>query len=258
MDAILQHQLSLIEAALNNLIGSITSYNPSLAAAKALTEADSDLSSSLKQCKYAHSPSFAPLTVVTVSIHQANYARILALHDTADSLDSHIRTVLATLASTRSDLVSLCVTKQPTAKRDVPLDQLVAYAKHISKFTYAPRTLQSPSEAGSAKGRNGEQARRRSLDAATFAEGNAPNLTASVIGSTPADTSVSQENVEGSSGLGMGESFLEVAEAQWLNPPPSHGPFVPWPSEQVIRRGALAQIQAILESAQDPLASKTI
>lgn len=45
---------------------------------------------------------------------------------------------------------------------------------------------------------------------------------------------------------------LDQKEVQWLDPLSTQVPFVPWPSEDVIRRGALAQIQLMLEQGQDP------
>lgn len=49
MDAQIQAQLDRVEAALNTLIDSITSYNPSPAAAIALSNADDDLTQGLEQ-----------------------------------------------------------------------------------------------------------------------------------------------------------------------------------------------------------------
>ena len=50
---------------------------------------------------------------------------------------------------------------------------------------------------------------------------------------------------------GIGVSSLAASESQWLDPS-AQIPFVPWPTEEVIRRGALAQIQVMLEQGVDP------
>ncbi len=50
---------------------------------------------------------------------------------------------------------------------------------------------------------------------------------------------------------GIGVSSLAIGESQWLDPA-AQIPFVPWPTEEVIRRGALAQIQVMLEQGVDP------
>lgn len=50
---------------------------------------------------------------------------------------------------------------------------------------------------------------------------------------------------------GIGVASLEQSEVQWLDPL-NQIPFVPWPSEEVIRQGALVQVQLLLERGQDP------
>jgi len=51
MDAVLQKQLDRLETALNKLLDSITTYNPSLPAAHDLLVAEEELSKGLEQCK---------------------------------------------------------------------------------------------------------------------------------------------------------------------------------------------------------------
>lgn len=38
----------------------------------------------------------------------------------------------------------------------------------------------------------------------------------------------------------------------WINPTNTAPTFVPWPSEEVIRRGALASIQVLIDQGMDP------
>ena len=52
-------------------------------------------------------------------------------------------------------------------------------------------------------------------------------------------------------GAGLGVEALQPSEVNWLDPI-TQIPFVPWPSEEVIRRGALAQIQVMLDQGVDP------
>lgn len=40
--------------------------------------------------------------------------------------------------------------------------------------------------------------------------------------------------------------------AEWLNPLAQSAEFAPWPSEETIRRGALAQIQLLVDEGKDP------
>lgn len=43
---------------------------------------------------------------------------------------------------------------------------------------------------------------------------------------------------------------LPVEYTHWLNPPPDM--FIPWPSEETIRRGALSSIQVLVDQGVDP------
>lgn len=51
MNTIVQNQLDRLENALNTLIDSIASYNPSIPAATDLVNADDDLNKGISQCK---------------------------------------------------------------------------------------------------------------------------------------------------------------------------------------------------------------
>lgn len=51
MDALLEERFQRMETALNTLIDSITTYNPSVQAAEDLVAADDEFSKGLEQCK---------------------------------------------------------------------------------------------------------------------------------------------------------------------------------------------------------------
>ena len=53
MNNIIQGQLDRVDTALNTLIDSIASYNPSIAAANDLLAADNELTRGVKSCKLA-------------------------------------------------------------------------------------------------------------------------------------------------------------------------------------------------------------
>lgn len=55
----------------------------------------------------------------------------------------------------------------------------------------------------------------------------------------------------------MGTEALEDEERKWLEPL-MQIPFVPWVSEDVMKRGALAQIQGMLERGEDPTETKEV
>lgn len=165
-----------------------------------------------------------------MATHQANHLRILSLRQATETLDNSIRADLTLLASTRKELLATPATVFPPSSRDVPYDELLAYAKHISKFTVPPtfRPPLPPAQAEPSK----------QLDQAT----TVTNGTATTPAAAPADASKDG---------GIGVSALPTGEVQWLDIA-SQIPFVPWPSEEIIRRGALAQIQSLLEHGQDP------
>ncbi|KAA6410518.1 MAG: hypothetical protein FRX48_05940 [Lasallia pustulata] len=213
MDAILQSQLDRVETALNTLLDSITTYNPSVPAALDLLSADTDLTRGLNQ----------------LCAHQHNHRRILSLRATASALDSHLASTLTLLASTRADLVSTPTTSIPATHRPVPYPSLLSYAKHISKFTQPPPGTPNP-DAQSPKPKSANGADTPSADPAA---GDAPPERAA----------------------GLGVAALQPGEGGWLDPG-AQVAWGPWPSEEVIRRGALARIQVLLEQGVDPESPK--
>ena len=166
-----------------------------------------------------------------MKIHQANYARILDLKETNDALNQHITSTLTLLADSRKELLATPATVFPKNQRNVPYSELLDYAKRISRFTVPPTfRLRAPATAP-AQPTTTEVA--NGVSDAIAEGGNA----------TPTDGE--------SNGHGIGISSLEQKEVEWLDPP-NQIPFVPWPSEEVIKRGALAQIQVMLEQGIDP------
>lgn len=70
-------------------------------------------------------------------------------------------------------------------------------------------------------------------------------------GTAAPDATNAVETAESTKSQGIGVSSLAAGESQWLDPSAQIA-FVPWPTEEVIRRGALAQIQVMLEQGVDP------
>ena len=164
--------------------------------------------------------------------HQANYARILRLKETTDGLNQHITSILTLLANSRKELLATPTTSFPDNQRNVPYTELLNYAKRISRFTVPP-TFRHPAPAEA----------HLHQPANTEAANSVSNAVAQGSTSTPTDG-------EGK-GQGIGVSSLGQNEVEWLDPL-NQIPFVPWPSEEVIKRGALAQIQVMLEQGIDP------
>lgn len=184
MDKIMEKSFDALEAALTQLIESISSYNPSPIAASAVVLADNDISENLE----------------LLAEHQANHHKIQSLRATSEALDQRLTQLFSALAQTRKELLTVPSTKFPPA-REVPYEELLTYARKISKYTVPPnvRFPQPP------------------LPQATLS-GNA----------LPAEQLTTN--------IG-----LTNEEAAALDPS-SRVVFAPWPSEEIMRRGALAQI----------------
>lgn len=212
MNAIIQSQLDRVESALANLIDSIAAYNPSVPAASTLLAADDELQKGLKQ----------------LAQHQANHARILALHEKIDQQNAQITSTITALADTRTDLLSAPTSLPPKDLKDVPYKELLDYAKRISRYTVPP----------------------------TFRPPLPPAQTQIAAEPTPpvnGENEAPKEGVEGS--RGRGTEALEDEERKWLEPL-MQMQWVPWVNDDTMRRGALAQIQAMVERGEDLTAPK--
>ncbi|KAL8689472.1 MAG: hypothetical protein Q9218_004865 [Villophora microphyllina] len=228
MNVIIQNQLDRIEAALNTLITSIESYNPSVPAAIDLLAADTALQQGIQQ----------------LAQHQANHARILRLRSTIESQNQQITSTLTLLANTRKELLATPATVFPENSRSVPYTELLEYAKKISPYTVPPtfREPTEPQKAETATGKNESAAPLVNGVGDTAVEAREVNAVAN--GKMP-------ESKESKESKGVGESSLQQADVQWLSPM-EQIPFVPWPTEEVIKRGALGQIQVMFEQGVDP------
>ncbi|KAK8154852.1 vitamin-D-receptor interacting mediator subunit 4-domain-containing protein [Phyllosticta citrichinensis] len=216
MDALLDARFQRVESALNTLIDSIASYNPSQSAVLDLVAADEDLSRRLEQ----------------LAIHQANYRRILSLRQAADTLDAQIKSTLGTLAETRKELVALPITTASPSARHVSTDELLSYAKHIGKFTAPPGTKPPPS-----------------LDPIPRPE-EKPDTDVNMTNGGGTDP---QPQPQGGAADAESKTMAALSQEQkaWLAGL-SNLQFVPWPTDDKIKLGALGQIQAMVEQGKDP------
>ncbi|KAL9039137.1 MAG: hypothetical protein Q9214_004998 [Letrouitia sp. 1 TL-2023] len=222
MNSVLQSQLSRVESALNTLITSIESYNPSVPAALDLLSADSELQNDVQ----------------VLCQHQANHARILSLREKIEAQNQQITSTLQLLADARQELIKLPATVLPEEQRKVPYHELLDYAKRISRYTVPPTFRERPVPAQTATA-----GKKEGDDDVKMTNG----AVAPVVGSNGETTTEG----EGEGDKGIGVSSLEQSEVQWLDPMAKFQ-FVPWPREEVIKRGALAQIQVMLEQGVDP------
>lgn len=148
--------------------------------------------------------------VRSVTTHQLNHARILALRSQVSALNSSITSSLTTLAETRAEILAQKITPVSKHLRQVPYQVLLEYASQISRYAAKDRRYVKRGPAG----------------------------TEEVNGADPTTQQDTQDATK------EGEQPVVPAFKQ--------APFVPWPTEAIIKQGALGRIQAMVETGQDP------
>lgn len=204
MDTVLLRQLEGVESALNALIESVASYNPSIGAATALLAADDELHQGLKD----------------LALHQKNHAKISRFNETIIKQNEQISSTIKVLADTRTDLLSTPTSLPPQTTRSIPYEDLLDYARRVSRFTLPPSFR--PTKASLSRNDESENGAGQ------------------------------QHEIAAAEQQGIGLESLQQEEKQWLDPF-TGTQFMPWPSEDVIRRGALGKIQGMLEKNIDPV-----
>ncbi|KAL8750287.1 MAG: hypothetical protein Q9199_007171 [Rusavskia elegans] len=227
MNSMIQSQLDRVDTALNALIASIESYNPSVPAAFDLLAADDELQRGVK----------------LLAEHQANHSRILRLRSEIEAHEQQTKSTLALLAETREELLSTPATTFPEYTRNVPFTELLEYAKNISRYTVPP-TFREPLP------------QPKAADTADKVETATPVVNGTgdaVAEAREANAVANGEEVQDGNQKekGVGVSSLTPDEVLWLNEL-ARTEFVPWPNEEVIKRGALGQIQVMLEQGVNP------
>ncbi|KAJ2895619.1 hypothetical protein MKZ38_006294 [Zalerion maritima] len=121
MDKQIDARFERVEKALTTLVESITKYNPSVGAANDLVQAERHLSQGLED----------------VQTHQNNHLRLQQLRKATTTLDTQIKIILVSLATTRKELISTPATKYPTDQQPYQFtySELLSYARRISKTT---------------------------------------------------------------------------------------------------------------------------
>ncbi|KAF2487174.1 mediator complex, subunit Med4 [Neohortaea acidophila] len=215
-----QQSYQRVEQSLQRLTDSIAAYNPSVSAAEELVAADEEVNANLEQ-------------LVT---HQRNYARIQQLRQTTESLDETLRQTLTILADARNGLLAIPAHDEAgDDRREIKVDELLAYAKFISPTTVPPtfRKKAGQPSAPAIKREGGGQDAHMTNGLATPSPG-AQELAAKT----------EMENVMAAAGLDeKSDPFVD---------PRRDLPFEPWPSHAIIQRGALGDIQRMIDGGLDP------
>lgn len=189
--------------------------------------------------------------LLAVSIHQRNHGRLVSLRATTAALDAQIKLSLALLAATRKELLTSTPIKPipPTASspadRALEYAELLNYASRIARFTVPPTVRRPPPGFG---GENEIKIVKQETRPST------PLLTPPAAPATPSAQGpvAPATQAAGAEKENKAVSALPDATKVWLHPTSSGVPFTPWPGNEVIRRGALAQIQATWDRGVDP------
>ena len=227
----IQKNLTSLGDSFAELLGSITVQNaPSINAASSLLAADSELTSSLDALR----------------IHQRNHERILALRQEAEDLESKLKDRIRTLADLRQEVIATPIGNttsnglSDTAPAQVSAKELIAYAKRIAKFTQPPAGG-APQMPKVPRAEDGQQAATANQKDATRSPGLTPQ-DAVRPGATQAEKSA-QDSTGDKQGVQPGISPLSEEFVQWLNPALQVN-FQPYANEEILRRGAMARLQA--------------
>jgi len=124
--------------------------------------------------------------------------------------------------------------------REVRVDELLSYAKFISKTTVPPTFRRDAPAVGALK----EAIEAKPVEKPTTQITN--GMATPAANTQDGDTQMTQQSTEG-----IGVSRLNDETRAMLDPI-SQLPFVPWPSQEVINMGALAHVQSMLEQGRDP------
>jgi hypothetical protein len=172
----------------------------------------------------------------------------LTLRESSNALDNQIRETLTLLTTTRQDLLATPATSLPTTTGGNPISysELLSYARRISKFTLPPTYREPP--AWDAEPISQTQTNGTNTPIVTT-NGEAHTSTATEVdGSATAPGGQAQTQTTQHPGVSTNLSLWE----QYLNQS-ADIPFVPWPAEEAIRKGALASIQILLDQGVDPV-----
>ena len=191
------------------------------------------------------------LTSAIVQIHQINHLRIQQLRKSSAALDTQIKDTLSSLASTRRDITTTQTTTfAPRPNYPVAYDELLGYARRISKTTMPPAGAVKPPSATSPT----SPEIQTPADLATPSVAPTPSQAQSpaINGTgTPLATQQTAVLTTQQGAVTNTNTTLPEVVSQYLNPL-SGQLFFPWPLEDKIRGGALASNQILEEKGINP------
>lgn len=184
--------------------------------------------------------------------HQQNTHTLHALHATSTALDTQIRDFILLLSNTRTELLNTPSSEYPVNRNHVEYEELLSYARRISKNTIPPETRFAKPEESS---QNQEGIVTNGSTPSVTVTGNGANGNAMDVdvpsiapnGANP--PALSQEQTPQQS---QAISALDPEYLHSLNQPFAPRQFLPWARDDEIRTGALATLQALLDNGIDP------
>jgi Vitamin-D-receptor interacting Mediator subunit 4 len=187
--------------------------------------------------------------------HQDNYTRLEHLRQLEKRLDDQIKATVQLLADTRRELKAARFTEFPTDARPVPLDELLRFAKNISKFTVPPTGAlsQQPTVTNGSENAGTGEGDIAVAGSPTVHESVKPGI----ITTQPTPSATHEAAGNGAEDIykvgdpGVGWQTLAEHHKSWLNQF-AQTPFMPWPNDDFIKAGALSNIQTLIEQGHDP------
>ncbi|RKU47277.1 hypothetical protein DL546_009105 [Coniochaeta pulveracea] len=237
MDRYLDARFDGMERALQALINSIASFNPSISPAQDLVTAQEELNAGLGELEK----------------HQNNYRRIQQLQEETERLDKQIKDSLMEVFKTRQEIKATTVTKYPPSKpgMDFSYQDLVNYASRISRTTMPPPGVTNGVDLSGRS--DGNYTPTVGVATGSF---TVPNDQSPVTGA--GQTAGNSTGQEGSSSTPQPQAHTSGGSTAL----PEHmlratnlldgAQFYPWPTEQQIRAGALAACQRLADQGIDP------
>lgn len=260
MDKIMVARFDRVDKALNTLIDSISKYNPSVYQGSELVAADAELSKSLEE----------------LQVHQQNHARIQELQRISSTLDGQIKDTLTQLAQVRKELKDTPATVFPSGPSyPINYEELLAFARRISKTTLPHQSVLAAATAeAAAAAATAATATSTSPSAAdsvpkpdsgTGSAAATPGGTPNGASTPSAATAAAAATGGASTPAANGELVVPGASQQTTNSntalpenitahlnPHAGVDFVPWPSEDNLRNGALAQLAYLTNRGIEP------
>lgn len=182
-----------------------------------------------------------------VARHQANHSRLQALRAEADALEEQLKSSVAALAGLRKELSETPATVFPDDSRPVPFNELLQYAKSISKYTVPPTFRERVPDADGATDKDKE-----ALEGSTSAPAtNGLNTPTTAIAPTEPPKDITEAPLDGEE---ADAAVLEITaeEEEWLKKLKDNNfRWFPWPEDEKIRRGNLWKLYHYREQGRN-------